>query len=720
MTITCLVEMSSNTGIIIRPGGKLIIDGGTLTSACTNEMWQGIEVVGDRTKRQLAQYQGTVELRNGARIENAHCAIKTGLGDDNWHTTGGIVKADSAFFVNNRRSVAFHSYTNHNAGGGITNNLSRFYKCTFTVDNDNLFAQNNSSFIDHVTMWEVKGVEFRGCTFNNLTTGNTGDRRHGIYTVDAGFTVDDHCRVNYLLDCECPENYSMPCTFSGFTTAVEVDNSGEQQPVYINRAQFENNTTGIKIDANNNATVIRCDFDLQDFPGVTVNNTGLILNNCDGYKVEGNRFHKSSKANFFTSYGVMAINNEEIANNIYRNFFDTLDIGIRVSGNNGDNLSGLQFTCNTFDNCTYGIYVSSRASVACSQGSLAKGADNRFKNDQTSSLYYGGHLQLNYYHRDTTFCYLYNPVGLIAESNLANTNPCTSTLCNNGGGQYLAGFQSDMNAYTTALANQTPADGTDSGVDETMSETVRALSETYYNAVRSLLADTVLDLNDLEQWHTVAQPIADPYSLTETRFMMGYSEPFVNTDADDAELANYAEFHAMKLALRNDNLNDNVDNVDNNNSPDINWYALTDAQIAQLQTIAERNAGRASVMAKGVLCFFFGICYDDDFLVDDNADNNDNNGGAEIRSAKAAQQDGETHLNVYPNPTDDILYVELSGAGIQSVGLYDLQGRVVETHGRASLQGIAAINVRNVPAGVYVLRVTDTEGKEYHRKVVVK
>ena len=31
--------------------------------------------------------------------------------------------------------------------------------------------------------------------------------------------------------------------------------------------------------------------------------------------------------------------------------------------------------------------------------------------------------------------------------------------------------------------------------------------------------------------------------------MMGYSEPFV-TDADDAELANYADFHAMKLALR--------------------------------------------------------------------------------------------------------------------------------------------------------------------------
>ena len=77
-------------------------------------------------------------------------------------------------------------------------------------------------------------------------------------------------------------------------------------------------------------------------------------------------------------------------------------------------------------------------------------------------------------------------------------------------------------------------------------------------------------------------------------------------------------------------------------------------------------------------------------------------------------------VKVWPNPTDDVLYVELSGTGIKSVGLYDLQGRVVETHGRASLQGIVAINVRSVPAGVYVLRVTDENGREYHSKIVVR
>ena len=64
--------------------------------------------------------------------------------------------------------------------------------------------------------------------------------------------------------------------------------------------------------------------------------------------------------------------------------------------------------------------------------------------------------------------------------------------------------------------------------------------------------------------------------------------------------------------------------------------------------------------------------------------------------------------------------MELSGAGIQSVELYDLQGRAVTGVCDTPQQGNAAINVRNMPAGVYVLRVTDENGKEYYQKVVVK
>ena len=46
--------------LIVRPRGLLTLNHTTLTSACPNEMWQGIEVVGDRTKQQTHLNQGVL------------------------------------------------------------------------------------------------------------------------------------------------------------------------------------------------------------------------------------------------------------------------------------------------------------------------------------------------------------------------------------------------------------------------------------------------------------------------------------------------------------------------------------------------------------------------------------------------------------------------------------------------------------------------------------
>ena len=80
------------------------------------------------------------------------------------------------------------------------------------------------------------------------------------------------------------------------------------------------------------------------------------------------------------------------------------------------------------------------------------------------------------------------------------------------------------------------------------------------------------------------------------------------------------------------------------------------------------------------------------------------------------------HVRVYPNPTDNLLFVELDGgAEIANAVVYDLQGRIVGANNYSSLQtGIATVNVKNLPAGVYVLRMTDAKGNEYHQKIVKK
>jgi len=289
LTVTDTIYMSSSARLIVRPGGKLVVDGGTLTSACPGELWQGIEVVGDRTKRQLAQWQGTVELKNGTVIENAHCGIRTGIqGDAAYATSGGIILANSAFFKNNRRAVAFMSYTNHSLTGVITDNVSHFTNCEF----------------------------------------------------------------------------------SGFSTAIEANTTGDQHVVWVNRANFRDNETSIKINGNHFATVIRNDFDLQA-SSTNMYNAGLCLNNYGGYQVEGNRFHRASGHYNYSSMGIGVQNSGVTDNSIYRNVFDNLSYGIYVTGTNGNATGGLQMLCGDFSGNGTDIYLAtSHTMVSSLQGSL--------------------------------------------------------------------------------------------------------------------------------------------------------------------------------------------------------------------------------------------------------------------------------------------------------------------------------------------------------------
>ena len=730
LTITGILYNTPTARLIVRPGGKLIVDGGTLTSACDGEMWQGIEVVGDRTKSQTAANQGVVELKNGAVIENAWCGIRTGLREDTvtFATTGGIITADSATFCNNRQSVVINSYAHTAPSGNISNYSASFTRCTFTIDTNNLFIANNTGFTEHVRLWDVKGIPFKGCVFENWATDLLYNGR-GIYAEDAGLHIDTYCSVNYFMDCKCPSTYTDSCAFTGFNTAVEVNATGNPYDVAVNQAQFSGNGMGVYINGNNFATVTRCDFDLTTWPEIVLSNYGLYLNGCTGYKVEENTFMRTTyptgPLTVDNSTGI-CVKTSGIANNsLYRNIFEKLTKGIHVIGQNGFGLMGLRMTCNHFSQGKYDIYIAPKTVVAGKQGSSSKGADNTFAYTQNSSFYNLGWDTITYYYKnfsDPIFPYR------IVPSTKTTANSCSSTLCNGGGGSYmpLSSFSSQIETYVTAVGNAN-TDGTDMDGVETQdfASLQQALSESYYTAVRALMTDSLLDLAALEQWHTAAQPIADPYSLAETRFCEGYAETFAG-NADDAELANYAEFHAMKLALRNQN--DNADNQNNNHSsnlpnspttsPSVNWYAMTPAQIAQLQTIAERNTGRASVMAKGVLCFFFDICYEDDNLLAD--EDGDADAGTRAKHTAIHTAD-DAALTVHPNPASDLLHIELSGTEIATVALYDLQGRVVETRHGTSLQGpTATMNMRNIPAGVYVLRVTGADGREHHRKIVKK
>ncbi len=726
LVITDTLLCSAPSRIIVRPGGKLIVDGGTLTSACTGEMWQGIYVEGHSNLHQTSANQGKVVLKNGAVIENALCGIRTGAPGDTtaFATTGGIITAENTTFRNCAKAVAYFAYFDTLANGYVNDNKGSFTNCTFTVDGNNLFAANNTAFSDHVSLWAVKGVKFHGCTFNNLIT-NQSDRRHGIYAHSAGFVADVYCNgyEPSPSECGCPANLSDSCVFEGFSTAIEAATDGMPLAVTVKRARFANNGTAVRISANNFATVTECDFNLQSVPAGWLENTGLYLDNCTGYLVEGNSFLKTtySQPINLSSTGIYVKNSGTAKNTLHRNGFTNLNYGVYVKNNNGDSHSGLQLTCNDFYGNNYDIYLPYKGTLKGGQGNLFKGADNSFSGTRTSSIYNYGTQQLTYYYSRGSSHAPYNVSSTTVTLNSgATANDCASTLC--GGLIYqpltgLSAFTSLMFSYTptipspTAAEPPTPTDGI--AAAEPPANTDDA-STIYNTAVRALMADTLLDLAALEQWHAAAQPIADPYSLTETRFALGYdevfspaastipspaaTEPQASTDGSATaepptntdEFSDYVRFHNLKRELRD---------ADENA---INWYALTSAQIAQLQDLAENGTGRSSVMARGVLCFFYGICYDEEVM-------------AETRRAAAKDGEGllgnpDASMKIYPNPAGNTLHVEFEGTDdLQgTLTVTDLTGVVVLT--QECHNPVTQIDVSNLSPGLYVVAFRNEKG----------
>lgn len=318
LTVSGTVHSTSSARIVVRPGGKLVVDGGTLTSACTGEMWQGICVEGHSNLHQTAANQGKVVLRNGAAIENALCGIRTGApGDTSITSTGGIITAEDATFRNCNMAVYMRPYTDYTATGLLKPNASSFYRCTFSVDNA-YYGLPGSEVM--ARLWGVAGVRFGGCTFSLATTPMNTGRSYGIYSEDAGFTVDTYCSQEIMnSDCSCPSQYATLSSFSGFYKAVNVSTSGSPFAVTIDEASFANNGTGVSVSGNNHATVTRCQFDLSLTPELPFNATGLELSACTGFLVEGNAFSRSSSS--FPTYGIKVAGLGIPNNSLYRNTF---------------------------------------------------------------------------------------------------------------------------------------------------------------------------------------------------------------------------------------------------------------------------------------------------------------------------------------------------------------------------------------------------------------
>jgi len=384
LTLNCSIKMPSYAKIIVETGGKLIVDGGHITSA-HDEPWQGIEVWGNSSAHQYAdangnRQQGYLELKNGATIENAITAVSLWKPGD-YTTTGGVVKADDAVFLNNARAVHALYYNNYlpNDPTQQVDNLSRFNNCSFEIDEA---YPGTETFSKHIDLLKVKGFKFRGCDFmvkNGVAGVSTWSSAIAAYS--AGFRVDGLCSASII---PCPAANTDSTYFSGFWKAILANGDYSNNNTFcVNKANFSNNYTGVDVNTINNFVVINNTFEVGRSPWNGENcDYGIRIDNGAGFAVEDNRFSITPNLPPSIKVGVNVLNSPSI-NEIYRNSFDGLSIGNYAYGLNYFDRranEGLSYICNENQNnwADFYAYGDNNSGIQFMQGGLAKAAGNTF------------------------------------------------------------------------------------------------------------------------------------------------------------------------------------------------------------------------------------------------------------------------------------------------------------------------------------------------------
>jgi hypothetical protein len=251
---------------------------------------------------------------------------------------------------------------------------------------------------------------------------------------------------------------------------------------------------------------------------------GLFTQQCKYYTIEENVFNKlNSTGNNFSKYVGLTISNSGTDNNqVYKNTFNNLDIGILAQGKNRNpaNTDGLCMSCNTFNTCKYDIAVTAPANtnfningVAQYQGSSADPAGNLFTDLPQNPTYqfwnmYANHTSVpdvTYFHHANFVAYprlkpaITKITNLVTSSVPNNFNPdvsCPSHLNTNPNISDKLVYDNKADSVSTVLQQLIDDGNTDGLASEVSSsfpnEALQLRNQLLENS--PFVSDTVLQL----------------------------------------------------------------------------------------------------------------------------------------------------------------------------------------------------------------------------------
>jgi len=745
LTITGNVYCSSSATFVVKPGGRLIVDGGTITNACPNMMWQGITVLGG-----TLQNHGIVQVINNGKIENAQCAVTL--------NENATVYAYNANFVNNTMGVFFKP----SAGSG------NFIKTNFEL-NDNYFGEtgpgsfgDTRDFISHLRMYSSGNVLIEGCNFSS--TAHPLATNCGIEAMNTNVTIKEICPLNCpLFSCiGCPSFCNEKCMiktrFSGFSLAVSGRNFGTLAHLKVRFTIFEDNYTGAIFSVANYLELLKNEFNISKNGAY-----GLNVAYCTGYKIEENTFTDKFPALGRSTVGSYISNSGTAENEIYKNTYIGLNEAQCFSGTNSsqkDTLckgnprdispgnpqvyasTGLQTLCNEFKNSQsrdiqIGIVNSgyNMNSIRKNQGNLLSPAGNMFYDhpainiDNTLSQH-----NLNYYYDVNKP----NSCPNIVSSNVTlipatASNGCPSKIFGSGGGgqqikeggkmdleKALAQYDEWNEQYNYWLAKAKEVCGEEGEGNKEKGEGE--------NEVCSLILDRVSYYSALKDnyFNAIIVAVMNSYELRVTsydtlRFLFNYRgqyQDYLSIVETFLAESNFTEASAtLSTMFKKFKLNDEQVNeltglqvytrwLQQLEEKESNIYKLSENEIEYLVNFVETHIGRGVLFANNILCALYDICKEDETMrgfKDEmiNGERRREKGESEKEDSYGLMVLRSYGLEIFPNPGKDYITVasEIEDCYFE---LINAVGVVVKSE--KLNRGSNTINTSSLPQGIYIYR----------------
>lgn len=373
LQIKCRLSMAGGTRIVVETGGRLIVDGGTITNIC-RDYWQGIQVNGSPRLAQLpTSNQGYVKVFNGGRIEYALIGIETqtrdGAGGFTRSKSGGIIHAQEATFFNCVTGVKIWPYE-----FGTSLNQCSFVKSDFITDHQQ-FMQYYSPMSYPEIMLDVSGVnmlEVKACKFENVSysypnpSGVTYENRGiGINAVDASLLITGICGDNNI---PC-EDY-LKTEFYKLEYGIHATYIDPLRSITIDSCEFKENYRGIYLSGSEQTTITRNYFkspwESRIGPNLDPNAIQIYTDQCTDYTIEQNRLEYFGTLSIpYYGIGIVIDNSGDQMNYLYNNEFEDLEYAVIAQDYNkefeGD--MGLQLLCNEFVTCEFDISVTNEMMV---------------------------------------------------------------------------------------------------------------------------------------------------------------------------------------------------------------------------------------------------------------------------------------------------------------------------------------------------------------------